>query len=153
MKIILSPFSRNLGDRPHPKSPNLAWWQELVTLLLDQGHNLIQVGVTGEPSLVPDMRINLSLPDLSTLITTADTFVAIDSFVQHLAWDLGKQGVVIWGQSDPNIFGHREHINLLADRKYLREKQFWLWTQCDHRQEAFVTPEKVAAALNTLNRV
>ena len=144
MKIILFPFSRKLSeDKPHPKSPDLAWWRHLVKLLEDQGHELIQVGVTGEDKLLKDVRFNLPIAELSKLILEADTFVGIDSMGQHLAWDLGKRGIVIWGQSDPIIFGHPEHVNLLKDRKYLREKQFWLWTQTTFQPEAFVTPEEV----------
>jgi hypothetical protein len=60
-----------------------------------------------------------------------------------LAWDIGKPGIVLWGQSDPLIFGHPENNNLLKDRKYLREKQFWWWEQCDYNAEAFVRPEEI----------
>jgi ADP-heptose:LPS heptosyltransferase len=151
MKIILFPFSRKLPDNlPHPKSPNLIWWMRLVYLLENQGHELTQVGVAGEHSLVKDTRFDLPLTALTELLLSADTFIGIDSMGQHLAWDLGKRGIVIWGQSDPLIFGHPEHINLLKDRKYLREKQFWLWTQIPFNQDAFVEPKEVVAALTTL---
>jgi hypothetical protein len=53
----------------------------------------------------------------------------------------------VFGQSDPNIFGHPENINLLKDRKYLREKQFWIWEQAEFIEEAFVTPDVVIDAL------
>jgi hypothetical protein len=76
------------------------------------------------------------------------TWIGVDSFFQHFCWDLGKPGIVIWGQSDPNIFGHPENINLLKDRKYLREKQFWLWEQAEYNEEAFVLPVAVLKHLN-----
>jgi len=75
--------------------------------------------------------------------------MSVDSFFQHYCWSLGKPGVVLWGQSDPVIFGHPENVNLLKDRDYLREKQFWLWEQCGFRAEAFVTPDEVLEALKT----
>lgn len=152
MKIIIFPFSRKLSDKPHPKSPKLEWWEHLVKLLRSHGHSLIQVGISGEEKLVEDVRHDLPLTELSDLILESDTFIGIDSFGQHLCWDLGKQGIVIWGQSDPLIFGHPEHVNLLKDRKYLREKQFWLWTQTEFNADVFVSPEIVVDALNRLNK-
>ena len=50
---------------------------------------------------------------------------------------------MLFGQSDPLIFGHPENINLLKDRKYLREQQFWWWEQCEYKEDAFVRPEEV----------
>lgn len=64
----------------------------------------------------------------------------------HLAWSIGQPGVAIFGPSDPNIFGHVENINLLKDRRYLRERQFWLWSQYEPNPEAFVDPKVVIAA-------
>ena len=108
---------------------------------------MIQVGIEGEEQLVPDFRKNLSMVELSKLVNECDTWIGVDSFGQHFCWDLGKYGVVLWGQSDPNIFGHPENTNLLKDRKYLREKQFWLWEQTNLIPESFVDPEIVVKAL------
>lgn len=151
MKIILFPFSRNLGGKNHPKSPTIDWWFELVHLLEKQGHIITQVGVTGETHLVNDVRFDLPIDSLISLINEYDTWIGIDSFGQHLCWSVGKTGVVIWGQSDPIIFGHTENINLLKDRKYLREKQFWLWTQTEFNQEVFVSPNEVAETIGILS--
>lgn len=84
-----------------------------------------------------------SLENLENLIKQADYIITIDSFLQHLAWYYGKQAIVLWGQSDPNIFGHKENINLLKDTKYLRDRQFWLWSQTPVIPEAFVEPEEI----------
>jgi ADP-heptose:LPS heptosyltransferase len=107
------------------------------------GQHVVQVGVSGEQQLVDDFRPDLSLDQLKILLFQSKTWISVDSFFQHFAWDLGKPGIVLWGQSDPNIFGHPENINLLKDRKYLREKQFWLWEQCEYVEDAFVKPEEV----------
>jgi ADP-heptose:LPS heptosyltransferase len=109
--------------------------------LIDQP--IIQVGVQGEQQLVDDFRTNLPLTDLAELVKQAKIWISVDSFFQHFCWDLKKPGIVLWAQSDPNIFGHPENINLLKDRKYLRKEQFWLWEQCDYKKDAFVEPEYV----------
>lgn len=131
------------NGKQHPK--NYPYWEEVISKIKEP---LIQVGVTGEHQLVDDFRKNLPFNELSSLVDQCKTWLSVDSFFQHFCWDLGKPGVVVFGQSDPNIFGHPENINLLKDRKYLREKQFWIWEQAEYNQDAFVPPDTVLAALN-----
>ena len=102
---------------------------------------IIQVGIEGEKQLVPDFRKNLPITELRKLIQECRTWISCDSFFQHLGWDEGKKGIVLWGVSDPLIYGHPENINLLEDRKHLAENQFLWWEFVDHRNERFVIPK------------
>jgi ADP-heptose:LPS heptosyltransferase len=137
--IIISPYAQKLRNgKNNPK--NYPWWPELVKHL-DQP--VVQVGVKGEQQLVDDFRTNLPMTELAKLVKECATWISVDSFFQHFCWDLKKPGIVLWSQSDPNIFGHPENVNLLKDRKYLRKEQFWLWEQCDYKKEAFVDPQTV----------
>ena len=79
-----------------------------------------------------------------------DIFISIDNFAPHLAWLLNKPGIVIFSQSDPLIFGHELHINLLKDIKYLRKNQFDIWETAIYNKEAFMEPQKVIEALTQL---
>ena len=36
---------------------------------------------------------------------------------------------------------------MLKSERYLREKQFWLWEQCDYIQDAFVSAQEVMDTL------
>lgn len=142
MKIILFPWAKHL--RNGGKNPkNYPWWPELISKLEVLGHEIIQVGVEGEEPLVKDFRKNLSISELSNLMKSADTWIGVDSFGQHLGWDLGIRGMAIFGQSDPIIFGHEENVNVLKSRTYLRDKQFWWWEQCEYRADAFVDPDTI----------
>lgn len=144
--ILLAPWARKMPEGMlHPK--DYPYWKEVITGLNEE---FIQVGIEGEVQLVDDFRKGLSLSQLRKLVEKCDTWISVDSFFQHFCWDLGKPGIVLWGQSDPLIFGHPENTNLLKDRKYLREKQFWLWTQCEYKQEAFVEPQIVIDTVNTV---
>lgn len=137
--IIIAPYAQKLRNGlNNPK--NYPYWKELVSLIEEP---IIQVGVEGEEQLVDDFRKNLNLNELETLVLQSRTWISVDSFFQHFCWDLSKPGIVLWGQSDPLIFGHPENINLLKDRSYLREKQFWLWEQCDYKEDCFVKPKEV----------
>jgi ADP-heptose:LPS heptosyltransferase len=147
--ILIFPYAKPLFDATGENPKNYPYWPEVIKLLTDAGHTVIQAGLTGEKELVDDFRKDLPISELSTLVQECDTWISVDSFAQHLCWDLNKPGVVIFSQSDPNIFGHKENTNLLKDRKYLREKQFWLWSQTEYKIEAYVTPETVFNAVLT----
>jgi ADP-heptose:LPS heptosyltransferase len=137
--ILISPYARELRNgQNNPK--NYPYWKELIDLI---DKPIIQIGVEGETQLVADFRKNLSLTELKDLVLQCEIWISVDSFFQHFCWDIGKYGIVLWGQSDPLIFGHPENTNLLKDRKYLRREQFWLWEQCEYKSDAFVSPSEV----------
>lgn len=142
MKIILFPWAKKLRNgENNPK--NYPWWPELIEKLQNLNHTIIQVGVEGEQQLVQDFRPNLSINELTDLMKSADTWIGIDSFGQHLGWHLGIKGIVIFGQSDPIIFGHVENINILKSRDNLRDKQFWWWEQAEYKEDVFVRPDQI----------
>lgn len=144
--IVIAPWAKQMRNgKPHPK--DYPYWPEVIEGLKMP---VVQVGVSGEKQLVKTFYQNVSLEKLAIIVRECKTWIAVDSFFQHFCWDLGKPGVVIWGQSDPNIFGHPENINLLKDRKYLREKQFWWWEQCEYNREVFVKPDVVINAVNQM---
>ena len=137
--IIISPYSKALlSGKQNPK--NYPYWKELIEMIDEP---IIQIGIEGETQLVPDFRKNLPITELRKLIQECRTWISCDSFFQHLGWDEGKKGIVLWGVSDPLIYGHPENINLLADRKHLAENQFLWWEFVDHRNERFVKPKIV----------
>jgi ADP-heptose:LPS heptosyltransferase len=148
--IIISPYAKAMRNgKPHPK--DYPWWPELIQLIqASTQHSIVQIGINGEKQLVPDFRRNLSIPQLETLVHECTTWISVDSFFQHLCWYHGKRGIVLFGQSDPNIFGHEENINLLAGRQHLRQHQFWLWEQAEFKAEAFVKPDEVLYALQSI---
>jgi len=141
--IIIHPYAKALinGNR-NPK--NYPYWKELIELIDEP---IVQVGVEGEEQLVPDFRKNLSISELKKLIAQCRTWIAVDSFFQHLAWESGKQGIVLWSVSDPLIFGHPENINLLKSRDYLAQNQFLWWDLTEYNADAFVKPEEVLKSL------
>jgi ADP-heptose:LPS heptosyltransferase len=147
--IIISPYAKKMrNDKPHPK--NYPYWSELIPKIQKLNLKIIQIGVEGEEQLVHDFRKNLSLAELAVLVSKCKTWISVDSFFQHFCWDLGKPGIVLFGQSDPLIFGHPDNVNLFSSRRFLREKQFWMWEQAEFNAEAFVRPAVVIGALKTL---
>ena len=142
--IIIAPYAQKLRNgKLNPK--NYPYWEELIKLIDEP---IVQVGIKGEKQLVDDFRMNLPISELRKLIQECRTWIGVDSFFQHLAWDENKKGIVLWGVSDPLIFGHPENINLLKDRSYLAANQFLWWELTEHKNERFVKPQEVMEHLN-----
>jgi ADP-heptose:LPS heptosyltransferase len=114
-------------------------------------HELIQVGAEGDEQIVPYFRKGLSFSKVGELIEDSDTAICVDSYLQHHCWFLNKKAIVLWGMSDPLIFGHTLHLNLLKDRSFLRPNQFDLYYSSDYLPESFVSPDEVLKALNMVN--
>ena len=146
MTIVISPYSQKLRNSKI-NAKNYPYWQKLISLLRLYGHKVIQIGITGEEKLVDDFRINLPIVELKRLLTTSDAWISVDNFLPHLAHLVGKPGIVLFGRSDPNIFGYKENINLLVDRTYLRPDQFNIWEPIEFDTSVFVEPEVVVDLL------
>lgn len=142
--IIIHPYAKPLqSGKQNPK--NYPYWQELIALI---NESIVQIGVIGEQQLVPDFRTNLPVIELRRLIKECRTYIAVDSFFQHLAWSEQKQGIVLWSVSDPRIFGHDCNINLLQNRDYLSANQFLWWDATEYNIDAFMKPQEVIKFLH-----
>jgi len=139
--IIIAPFAKKLHSiKNNPK--NYPYWEELIQKIPKNIH-IVQVGVKGEKQLVHEFYKNLPISELKQLILQCRTWIGVDSFFQHLAWDCQKPGVVLWSVSDPLIYGHPENTNLLKSRDYLAQNQFLWWDFTEYNPDAFLKPEEV----------
>ncbi len=149
--ILISAWSRPADGKPSPK--NYPHWVHVVQLLKACGLEVHQIAQKGEYDISANKRFDdLPLAELERRILDCQAWISVDNFFQHLAWSVGKPGVVIFGQSDPDIFGHPENMNLLLDRRYLREQQWWLWSQTPYKPEIFVSAKTVVEAVLALVR-
>lgn len=154
MVILIQPFSAKLrSGNQNPKNYPINRWRLILSHLALQGDHVIQIGVNGEERLTTDCRFNLPLREVETLLQSVDCFISVDSFLQHLAYTLGKRGIVLWSVSDPVIFGHPEHINLLRGREYLRIFQYQTWEEIPYSESAFVPFESVLKAVDKFRTV
>ena len=127
MKILVIP-----GNVHTAKS--YPYWDQLLELLKD--HEIRRVeGV-------------LPLQQVIDQINWCNVWITIDSFLPHLVvYHKLKRGVVIWGKSDPLIFGYPTNINLLKDRKYLKPNQFKWWKDEPDDPDVFVLADIVVQAV------
>jgi ADP-heptose:LPS heptosyltransferase len=142
--IIISPYSRKLrnGER-NPK--DYPYWEELVAGLKQRGHKIIQLGVAGEPKIegVDEVCYNLKLKAIKDMLIQSHIWISVDNFLPHLASHTSKPGIVIWGRSNPDIFGYPQNINILSHTKHLRQDQFDIWETIEYNENVFTKPEEI----------
>ena len=144
--IVIHPYSRLLNNgKENPK--NYPFWSELINQVSEP---IVQIGLLHEKQLVDDFRVSLNLAQIKDLIRKCRTWIAVDSFFQHLCWSEEKPGIVLWSVSDPLIYGHPENTNLLKDRSCLSPNQF-LWLEAiEFDANKFVRPEEVLPYLKAI---
>ncbi len=139
--VIISPYSRRVKEDKNHSPKDYPYWKELIGLL--KSENLVQIGTDKEECLVPDFRPGLSLRDVENLVKQCKYWISVDNFLQHMAHHFGKPGVVLWGVSDPVLFGYNENLNLLKSRSYLRHSPFDVWDDVKYKPDAFLKPQIV----------
>jgi len=142
-KIVISPYSKLMRNgKRNPK--NYPFWEEVIKELQRKKLHVIQIGINGEEKLgANEYAFNKPFEELAELVRICKVWSSVDNFFQHFCYLLDKPGVVIFGRSDPNIFGHKTNDNLLKDRSYLRSKQFNFWEEVEYSTECFVEPQLV----------
>ena len=146
-KIIISPCSKAMRNgKENPK--NYPYWPEVIDFLKSHGFFITQVGISSERRLNADeFRVGLSLLDLREAVRECVTWASVDNFFHHLCWLENKPGVVIFGRSDPMIFGHDLNDNILKSRTYLRSNQFGIWEDVEFSPDPFVSPDIVVETI------
>lgn len=150
--ILYAPFAAKAPSLNGSSSPKDYPFAKQLAALLSKDNFVIQVGGSSDEQLTKDFRKNLPFDKVSELIEECDTAVCVDSYLQHHCWFLDKRAIVLWGISDPQIFGHEMHLNLLKDRKYLRANQFDLYYSNQHNPDAFVKPGEVMENLDAYHK-
>jgi ADP-heptose:LPS heptosyltransferase len=141
VNILIAPWARRHNkDKHNPK--DYPYWEEVVKQLTGLGHFCLQISCTGEPIISPNILLNQPLDTISMLVKSYDLWISIDSFLQHLAHKLGKRGIVIWGPSNPTMFGYKENINILPI-KQMNYPQFYRWDMVEPDPSIFALPEEV----------
>jgi ADP-heptose:LPS heptosyltransferase len=134
--IILHCEAQRLNSgKINPK--NYPWFKELINELKE--FNFIQIGVDGDTQYTEDFRKGLSFKEIKELTKQCKSWIAVDSFYQHLAWELKRPGMCIFGYSDPEIFGHTENLNIVK-KNYLRKEQFLTWEETNYNEKVFQDP-------------
>lgn len=152
MKLLISPYSSKLKTgTTNPK--NFPYFESLVRLLNQEGYRIIQIGVTGEEKIegVSHLVLNASYAQLKEIANECATWIAVDNFWPHFCHaNKLKPGIVLWGASDPRVWGYPENINLLRGRDFLRQHQYQTWSEIDYDPRRFVYAENIVPHVHSL---
>lgn len=153
MKILISPYSQKLPEKKrNPK--DFPYWEKTVSLIKNKlsYSEIIQVGTNEEIPIkgITSLAHNYTPENLLKLTKSCNAWLSVDNFFQHFCTYYNiPNGIVIFGQSDPDIFGYSSNTNLLKNRNYLRQDQFlhWWHESVRYNEEVFVSAETVAETL------
>lgn len=150
-KVIISPYSKQLPFKDeNPK--NYPYWPELVNILKEHDCYITQLIFSKEKAIknVDTFLISPSNISIKESLEENDFFICVDTAFQHIANYYDKTGVVIWGPSDPLLFGYKDNVNILKSRKGLRKNQYGQWFDESFNIKLFPKPEKVFETIKHL---
>lgn len=88
------------------------YWKDLITR--NPQYDFVQLGVSGEPRLEGTVKIpdGLDLRPEFAILKHCRAFVGVESCFAHAASAFKLPGVVLFGASNPEVWGHPNNINL-----------------------------------------
>ncbi len=150
MKVVIACWAAKMPNGAH-NAKNFPYWPQLVAMLNEAGHEVIQVAGGGEDKVdgVVMFLQGFPLNKLEEVLRECDTWISVDSWLPHFCATLRlPAGIVIWAQSNPKIWGYPHNVNLLKSPEFLRPYQYAPWFDVPYNEEAFVEPQVVMDALH-----
>jgi ADP-heptose:LPS heptosyltransferase len=131
--VVIHVHSNGLSSKNWP----LEKWQELLDTL--PGYTFVQLGVADDPKMegAVDCRGKASLRETFALIKHASGFIGVDSSLAHVTNAFGVPGVVLFGPSSPENWGHANNINVY--KKLICSPCIPLLQHCPYQKECIKT--------------
>ncbi len=109
--MIIAPAS----DSPR-KMMDLDRWRLLIKQFIEDGFFVIQTGRLRERYIENSYSLlGLTSPEqLIAIMKRADIVITVDNFAMHAAYLAGTPAVVLWGPTDPEIYGYPGQYHLRA---------------------------------------
>ena len=108
-RIYIAPYAKPLKNgKENPK--NYPYWAEVIETLWPDYH-LLQL-VFKDEKILPTVTVfhYSKLESVENVMRDCVTWISVDNFLPHMVCNLkGVKGVVIWGKSDPLLFGYPEN--------------------------------------------
>lgn len=151
IRILVSPYASRIPDLPDSKTKinakNYPYWKELIKKIKRDDIEIIQLGVEGEQELsnITEFKKNLSMKQLKKELDNCDFWISVDNFFHHFAHYYNKPGIVIWGPSNPDLFGYKENLNIFKSKELMTpyEQQYLFWRWIPYQRERFLEPDEV----------
>jgi ADP-heptose:LPS heptosyltransferase len=88
--------------------------QQVINMLKEEYKDatIIDCTLPNEPAYFNSIKCDLHWSEVHELLKDAETFVSIDSCLNHFSASTEKHGVVIWGSTRWTQFGYNHNKNL-----------------------------------------
>jgi ADP-heptose:LPS heptosyltransferase len=134
-------------------SSNKHWglsnWSELISMYKD--YSFFQLGSSGQ-EVIPGARdlSMFSLREQMSILSACQSFIGLDSFWSHCASALDVSGVVLFSDSTPVVWGHKNHLNLYKSWHCSPCVDLFSGMKCPYGAPCSksITPSEVSAALD-----
>lgn len=80
--------------------------------------SIINYSLPGATEIAGTIKMNFPTPIWFALVRECETFIVVDSSLQHMSAAYDKKGVVLWGSTNPTCFGWSHNINLTGKCLY-----------------------------------
>jgi len=117
--LVIAPYS----DSPRKMMP-LARWEAIVESLAKEGYVILQVGKSNEvPIRGAYSLLGLTTPQqLVSLLARCNAVITVDNFVMHCSHLAGTPAVVLWGPTDPCVYGYSGQIHISPSNDFCKLK-------------------------------
>lgn len=148
-RILIHPEAKSCKDGSiSPK--NYPYFNELIEKIKNNFKDIEinQLGNSKDKKLnqINNYYFDIDLQDIENLIDEHDLWISIDSFLPHYCdcYKL-KNGIVIYTVSNPDIFGYKSNINLIKNKKFIRNRNkiFIYYNKEDYNENAFIDYNKI----------
>jgi ADP-heptose:LPS heptosyltransferase len=100
-------------------SNNKHWKLEFTTKfasIASSSCTLLHIGLRDDP-IIPNTIpiVGFSIREIISILKYVDTFLCVDSFLNHASAITRKKGVVLWGKSPVEVFSYPHNINVYKD--------------------------------------
>jgi len=155
-------FINNGAVKDYP----IQYAQELINIIKEKYNNLNIINYSFQNEgiqLENTITLNTSYLMYAALLEQAETFIGIDSSLVHFAGALRKEGIVLWGATNPNTLGYPFHThltgecklnNLHCNKPYVRELGDYIgsgqrWS-CPDSKCIDIKPERIVSELSKI---
>jgi len=124
-------------------------WEQLVRR--NPQYTFVQCGLESEPKIegAVDLRGKTTVREAVALLKHAKSFVGVVSFLAHAAGAVGTAGVVLFGPSTPQVWGHSTNKNITKSLRCSPCIDLLNFIPCPYGAQCMsaITVEEIEAAL------
>jgi len=77
--------------------------------------NVVNFAIPNENKINGTIELQMPYRSWFALLNESETFISIDSTLQHAGAAIKKHGYVLWGGTDPKMYGYEMHANITGE--------------------------------------